>query len=133
MGCYVRGTNGIAGRGQTGPCNWNRDWDRPVNFEYFDANGVVRVNQEADFAVAGGWSRAYEPRSFKIKAGKRYEGKNTLNYPFFERKPSLKYKALHMRGGGNDYGCRLKDAALQSIVLTSGVDVEGQEYQHVVF
>lgn len=133
MGCYVRGTNGIAGRGQTGPCNWNRDWDRPVNFEYFDAGGVVRVNQEADFAVAGGWSRAYEPRSFKIKAGKRYEGKNTLNYPFFERKPSLKYKALHMRGGGNDYGCRLKDAALQSIVLTSGVDVEGQEYQPVVF
>lgn len=133
MGCYVRGTNGIAGRGQTGPCNWNRDWDRPVNFEYFDADGIVRVNQETDFAVAGGWSRAYEPRSFKIKAGKRYEGKNTLDYPFFERKPSLKYKTLHMRGGGNDNGCRIKDAALQSIILTSGLDVEGQEYQPVVF
>ena len=133
MGCYVRGTNGIAGRGQTSPCNWNRDWDRPVNFEYFTADGTLRLSQEADFAVAGGWSRAYEPRSFKIKAGKRYEGKNTLDYPFFERKPFLKYKTLQMRGGGNDNGCRLKDAALQSIILTSGLDVEGQEYQPVVF
>ena len=133
MGCYVKGTNGLAGRGQTTACNWNRDWDRPVNFEYFTADGTPCLSQETDFAVCGGWSRASEPRSFKIKAGKRYEGKNTLDYPFFERKPFQKYKTLQMRGGGNDNYCRLKDAALQSIILTSGLDVEGQEYQPVVF
>ncbi|MBR3859433.1 MAG: Ig-like domain-containing protein, partial [Bacteroidaceae bacterium] len=34
LGVYVRGVNGRTGNGQQTPCNWNMDWDRPVNFEY---------------------------------------------------------------------------------------------------
>lgn len=132
LGVYVKGVNGRRGNGQSDPCNWNMEWDRPVNFEYLTQDGKMAVNQETDFAMCGGWSRAWTPHSFKIKAGKIYEGRNSLNYPFFAGKPYLKHKTLQIRNGGNDTQCRIKDAALQSIVSTSGLNVDYQSYQPVM-
>ena len=132
LGVYVQGTNGRPGNGQSSPCNWNMDWDRPVNFEYITPDGGMVVNQEVDFAMCGGWSRAWTPHSFKLKAGKIYEGLNSMDYPFFADKPHLKHKTLQIRNGGNDYGCRIKDVALQEIVRRSGLDVEGQASQPVI-
>ena len=131
LGVYVQGTNGRPGNGQSSPCNWNMDWDRPVNFEYITPDGGMVLNQEVDFAMCGGWSRAWTPHSFKLKAGKIYEGLNSMDYPFFADKPYLKHKTLQIRNGGNDTDCRIKDAALQEIVLRSGLDVEGQASQPV--
>lgn len=132
LGVYVKGVNGRTGNGQSTPCNWNMDWDRPVNFEYITPEGGMVVNQEVDFAMCGGWSRAWEPHSFKLKAGKIYEGLNSIDYPFFDNKPYLKHKTLQIRNGGNDTGSRIKDAALQEIVHRSGLDVDGQSTQPVV-
>ena len=131
LGVYVQGTNGRTGNGQRTPCNWNMDWDRPVNFEYITPDGGMVVNQEVDFAMCGGWSRAWQPHSFKLKAGKIYEGLNSIDYPFFAEKPYLKHKTLQIRNGGNDTESRIKDAALQAIVHSSGLDVEGQASQPV--
>ena len=132
LGVYVKGVNGRTGNGQSSPCNWNMDWDRPVNFEYITPEGGMVVNQEVDFAMCGGWSRAWAPHSFKLKAGKIYEGNNSIDYPFFANKPYLKHKTLQIRNGGNDTDCRIKDAALQEIVHRSGLDVDGQSTQPVV-
>ena len=132
LGVYVKGVNGRTGNGQSTPCNWNMDWDRPVNFEYITPEGGMVVNQEVDFAMCGGWSRAWSPHSFKLKAEKIYEGLNSIDYPFFADKPYLKHKTLQIRNGGNDTGCRIKDAALQEIVHRSGLDVDGQSTQPVV-
>lgn len=128
LGVYVKGVNGRPGNGQSTPCNWNMEWDRPVNFEYITPDGKMAVNQEVDFAMCGGWSRAWTPHSFKLKATKVYEGRNSLDYPFFASKPYLKHKTLQIRNGGNDTQCRIKDAALQTIVSTSGIDIDGQAY-----
>lgn len=132
LGIYVRGVNGRTGNGQRTPCNWNMDWDRPVNFEYITTDGQMVVNQEVDMAMCGGWSRAWEPHSFKLKAAKIYEGRNSINYPFFDDKKFLKHKTLQIRNGGNDTGSRIKDPALQEIVRTSGIDIDCQSYQPVV-
>lgn len=132
LGVYVKGVNGRRGNGQSEPCNWNMEWDRPVNFEYLTEDGTMAVNQETEFAMCGGWSRAWEPHSFKIKAGKIFEGKSSLDYPLFSDKPFLKHKTLQIRNGGNDTQCRIKDAALQSIVSTSGLNVDYQAYQPVM-
>lgn len=132
LGVYVQGVNGRTGNGQSTPCNWNMDWDRPVNFEYITPDGGMVVNQEVDFAMCGGWSRAWTPHSFKLKAGKIYEGNNSIDYPFFASKPYLKHKTLQIRNGGNDTGCRIKDPALQEIVHRSGLDVDGQHTQPVM-
>ena len=131
MGIFVQGKNGRPGNGQSGKCNWNMDWERPAAFSYFTADGEEVLNQEVGIERCGGWSRAWSPSSFKVKAGKEYEGQNSLPYPFFAEKPYLKHKALQVRNGGNDNGCRIKDAALQQIVARSGIDIDYQAYQPV--
>ncbi len=132
LGIFVKGVNGRPGLGQTDPCNWNMDWDRPVNFDYLDAEGHSLLNQEAEIKRSGGWGRFQMPFSFKIHAAKIYEGRNSLDYPFFEDKPYIKSKALLMRNGGNcDFNERVRDAFLQKLVLSSGIDIDAQDYQPV--
>ncbi len=132
MGIFVQGTNGRAGNGQSSACNWNMDWDRPGNFEFINTEGEMVVNQEVAIERAGGWSRAWTPYSFKVKANKLYELQNYLPYDFFEEKPYLRHRTLQMRNGGNDNYCRIKDPALQEIVLRSGIDVNCQAYEPVM-
>lgn len=125
------GKNGRPGRGKNYNCNWNMDWERPSNFEYFLPDGTCVINQEVDVDRCGGWSRAWEPFSFKIKASKEYEGMKSLDYQFFDSKPYLKHKTLQIRNGGNDNWGRVKDASLQEIVRTSGLYADCQAYQPV--
>lgn len=120
---------GRPGNGQSGKCNWNMDWDRPVNFEYITADGEYALNQEVDMSMCGGWSRGFSPHSFKLKAAKYYMGQNSLDYQFFSAKPYLKHKVLQIRNGGNDTSARIKDAAVQEIVRRSGLRVNTQSWQ----
>ncbi len=131
-GIFARGNgNGRPGNGQSGNCNWNMDWDRPANVEYIEEGQAV-FNQEVSVEVSGGWSRAWTPQSFNIKANKIYEGVNRMNYQFFKDKPFLRHKGLKVRNGGNDYNSgRIKDAAIQQVVTTSGLYVETQAYQPI--
>lgn len=128
IGVYTVGTNGTTGRGQNSKTNKNMDWERPVNFEYITPDGVCQLNQEATFYVSGGWSRHSNPTSFKLKAEKRYDLQNYLQYDFFDQKPFTRNKCILLRNGGNDVGCRTKDATIQYIIQSSGVYVDGQSY-----
>ncbi len=131
-GIFVRGNgNGIVGNGQSSKCNWNTDWEHPVNFEYMKG-GTTVFNQEVSIKSAGGWSRAWSPHSFKLKADKVFEGKKYMDYQFFDDKPYLRHKVLQIRNGGNDTSARIKDAAIQTIVARSGIDADGQAYQPTV-
>ena len=132
LGIMTQGVNGIPGNGYDTPCNWNMDWERPANFEYFTTDGDMAVNQEATIERCGGWSRAWLPYSFKVKANKIYEGENYIPYQFFPNKAYLKHRTLQLRNGGNDNNSRIKDPALQTIVHSSGLDVDGQECLPVV-
>ena len=130
-GIMVRGTNGKTGYGQSTPCNWNMDWDRAANFQYLTTDNEVVVSQELDISMAGGWSRAWEPHTIKVKAKKKY-GINSLDYQFFDIKKNLKTKAMKLRNGGNDTYCRFKDASVSRITLLSGIDIDAQDYQPVM-
>lgn len=130
-GVFKQGPNGRAGAGQDQKCNWNMDWDRPVNFEYITEDNEYAISQEVDFSMCGGWSRAWTPHSFKLKASKVYDLENTLDYQFFPCKPYLKHKTLQIRNGGNDNGNRIKDAALQEVIRRSNLYVDGQAWQPV--
>ena len=129
IGVMVKGVNGVEGNGQSTPCNWNMPWERPVNFSYIPTTGNNVFTQDAMLEMAGGWSRAWTPHSFKLKGNKKFNGIKQLNYPFFQAKPYIRNRTLQIRNGGNDTQCRIKDAALQTIVQTSGIDVDLQSYQ----
>lgn len=128
IGVYTVGVNGATGRGLGYKSNINMDWERPVNFEYFTSDGTPKVNQEVTFYISGGWSRHWAPSSFKLKAEKQYQLKNSIDYPFFGNKPFIKNKTLLMRNGGNDTSSRAKDALVQHIIHSSGLYVDGQDW-----
>ena len=90
--------------------------------------------------ICGGWTRAYgggtvdgnywqARSSFRIKTDKRYEGVNVIDYPVFPSKIHNKYRCWQVRNGGNDTQARIKDPAIQMIVLKSGFYVDCQDYQ----
>lgn len=132
IGVFVPGVNGVEG-GNVGNgirTNWQRDWERPVNMEYIGTDGQRLISMEADMERCGGWSRAWYPFSFKLKATKQYEGINSIDYAFFpDDKPYNKHKALQIRNGGNDLLCRVKDASLNQVILTSGFNVDAISYE----
>lgn len=140
-GIFQYSNYGRSGNGQTQKYNANMDWDRPVNFEYITTSNECVISQECDYSACGGWSRAWSPHSFKLKATKAYEQKNSFDYQFFgtesanpaveNGKSFLKHKTLQIRNGGNDTGARIKDAALQQIIASSGLYVEHQAWQPV--
>ncbi len=131
MGILVTGTNGITGSGINFNCNWNMEWDRPANFDYIDGNKGETYSQEVDMSRFGGWSRSWYPYNFKLNAQKVYENLNYMDYPFFGNKPYLKHKVLQVRNGGNDLSCRIKDASLQHIIISSGFHLDCQDYMPV--
>lgn len=131
IGVMKKGPNGRPGNGQDANCNWNRDWERPVNFSYLTEDGTMALNQDVNLEMCGGWSRAWEPHSFKLKGNKEMGGDKNLPYTFFEQKPYIRNRTLQIRNGGNDTSGRFKDAALQTIIGSSGVDIDYQSYQPV--
>ena len=133
IGVYVKGNNGRTGNGQSTPANWNMPWDRPVYFQYIlPETNEMAVSQEADFKISGGWTRAGDPKAFKLKADRKFDGRNAFEYPFFAMKPYLKNKTLQVRAGGNDSGSRIKDAAIQNIIQRSGLNIDVISYQPTV-
>ena len=139
IGIYVQGVNGIPGNGQSSACNWNQPWERPMNFSLIYPDGLSNAvtglsdtySQDVDMEIAGGWSRAWEPRSFKLKGSKVQSGDKKLAYPFFSAKPYINNRTLQIRNGGNDTSCRFIDPAIATIVQTSGIDIDLQSYQPV--
>lgn len=132
IGVFVTGTNGVSGSGIEYPCNWNNEWDRSVNMQLLSKDGESLFQQDVNLSRFGGWSRSWIPHNFKLKAQKQYEGINYLEYPFFtDNKPYLKHKTLQVRNGGNDVNCRIKDAALHNIIITSGFYLDCLDYQPV--
>ena len=129
IGVYVSGTNGKTANQDYTKRNFNMEWDRPVNFEYIVDNEEV-VNREVNYSIAGGWSRKYLPKSFKLKANAVF-GDGKYDYTFFKDKPYNRNKSILLRNGGNDnYNkYRLKDISLQEIARLSGFKLNLQSVQ----
>ena len=142
MGIAVKGSNGKPGRGSSSACNWNMPWERPVHFTYIPADGQPVFGQDVEASISGGWTRNDNPKSYKLKSGKEFDGQNNLLYPFFPDKPSIRNKTLLMRNGGNDNvdgsgggqykAGRFRDAAMQEVLRRSGIDLDLQSYVPVV-
>ncbi len=130
-GIWAKGPNGLAGNGQTDLCNWNWDWDRPANLEVIDQSNRMVINQEVEICNSGRYSRAFEPHSLKVEVKKKYGYDNFLPFTPFADKQFNRYKALKIRNGGNSNVARFRDAAIQQVIIRSGVNLECQSYQPV--
>lgn len=120
--------------GILGKDNYQNDWRRPVNVEFFDvAEPGAVVNQLCETRVGGGWSRCLALKSMMIYANKRF-GTKHLEYEFFpDQKPGLaKFKSVMLRNAGNDfYESYMRDGVVQRVVGRNS-DIDWQAFQPAV-
>ena len=92
------------------------DWRRPLNIEFFFAEGEEsQLNQLCETRIMGGASRGAQKKSFAIYAHKRF-GTKRFDYEFFpDQKPGLRdFKSLVLRNAGNDFDyLYMRDAIIQ--------------------
>ncbi len=131
-GMFVVGSNGIQGEKncQSEKANYNRDWKRPLNFEYI-VDGKQVLSQEVEAAIEGGCSRNEKIKSISLKTSKK-TGNSKYDYKFFASKPSVSHQTLHLRNGGTAYRCiPFRDGLMQT--FTHGMNIDYQAYQPVAY
>ena len=131
--CQGDGKYGLVGNGMDIPVNWNNNWRRPINFEYFPAeNDTSVLNQLCEMRISGGWTRANPQKSFIVYANKRF-GVKRFVYDLFIEKPNQEIKSFMIRNSGNDFWwTQFRDAAIQ-LFMGNKVNIDYQAYQPTIF
>ncbi len=115
-GIYVRGTNGIGAKCDPTPRNVNQDWERAANFELYESNGQMGLNQVAGLKIMGGCSRSrYPQKSFSLHARAVY-GDGKFRYPIFPDLQMVEYDSFNLRAAADDQvRTFLRDAFTQHV------------------
>ena len=128
IGIYVDGNY------QNGKKNYEFNWRRPINFEYFEqANQESIINQLGETRVMGGASRGSQMKSIIIYANKRF-GTKRLTHEFFpDQKPGLTdFKSIVLRNAGNDFDYLfMRDAIIQR-TMARHADLDWQAWRPVI-
>lgn len=131
IGFYVTGTNGISGNCSDIPRNWNRDWEYPVHFEYFDDEKKLQLSVDAGVKITGSCSRSNDQKSLKITARKKY-GDNRLIYKFFPQKDISEFKSIVLRSGANDWCYTKTRDPLVSLLSGRNMNLDYQGFRACV-
>ena len=112
-GALVKGTGSIP--------NYEREWEYPVNIEYYDAQGVSQLNQMGTFTAAGHSARQNTQKSIALYARTAYGGSRFAFNPFPHRDYDS-YKSLLLRSTNSDaFFCRLRDVVYSSLAEGEGI------------
>ncbi|MBQ6210902.1 MAG: CotH kinase family protein [Prevotella sp.] len=128
LGIYVEGEY------ESGVKNYNHNWRRPINFEFFEEANVESVlNQLCETRIMGNSSRENMLKSLVIYAHKRF-GNKRLNYEFFpDQRPGITdFKSIILRNAGTDYdGLYLRDGIIQR-TMAQHVDLDWQAWRPTI-
>ena len=129
IGIYVEGTY------QSGKKNYEFDWRRPINFEYFEnGNEASQLNQLCETRIMGGATRGNPLKSLAVYANKRF-GEKRLEYEFFpDQRPGITdFKSISLRNAGNDFDyLYMRDAIIQR-TMAEHADLDWQSWRPVIF
>ncbi len=129
LGIYVKGDYS-----ESTP-NFNYDWRRPVNIEYFEgADTESSFNQLCETRVKGGATRKYTRKSLVVYANKRF-GQKRFNHEFFPNQtPGIdNFKSFEMRNSGNDFDYMyMRDAVIQQC-MGMNCDLDWQPSRPAIF
>ncbi len=119
-GALVRGSGDIP--------NYDKEWEYPINIEYFNGAGLCEINQMGTFTASGHSARQNAQKSIALYARKAY-GKDSFAFNPFPTRDYTEYQSLLLRGANSDFSAtRLRD-----IVASSLAEGQGILYQdHVV-
>lgn len=115
--------------------NYEYDWRRPINFEYFEQpDSASLLNMLCETRVSGNASRSAMLKSLAIYTHKRF-GQKHFKYEFFpDQRPGMThYKSLVMRNAGNDFDyLYMRDAVIQRS-MAGHADLDWQAWRPVIF
>lgn len=115
--------------------NYNNNWRRPMNIEFFEgAESESVINQLGETRVSGGATRELKLKSLAVYANKRF-GTKRLNYEFFpDQRPGVTdYKSILMRNAGNDFDYLFMRDAIMQRSVAQNADLDWQAWRPVIF
>ncbi|MBQ9215668.1 MAG: CotH kinase family protein [Prevotella sp.] len=128
IGIYVDGSY------ESGKKNYEHNWRRPMNIEYFETSGQPsEINQLCEARIAGGATRGAALKTLAVYANKRF-GKKHLEYEFFpDQKPGLReFKSVMLRNSGNDFDyLYMRDPIVQR-TMASRRDLDWQAWRPAI-
>lgn len=127
-GIYIPGKRYIPGVVKSG--NYfekGQAWERKGCFSLFSSDGELLHKQVLGIEIQGNMSRVFPHKALEYTAKECYEGKESLNYPFFSTLPYSNYKKLITRSiyAAHDYSI-VRDEIMQEIA--KNLDVVYQEW-----
>jgi hypothetical protein len=131
IGIYVAGTNGIPGMGSDVPLNWNQNWFRHADFEYFKSDGEKLFDQSVDIRLYGNWSRRKPQKSFAVKARDKY-GNNDVDHKLFPTKNVYEFGGFILRNAGTDWNVTHFRDALMQYMSVGQLGLDYLDYQPAV-
>ena len=128
IGIYVDGNY------QNGKKNYEFNWRRPINLEYFEnGNEKSKLNQLCETRIMGGATRSNPLKSLAVYANKRF-GTKRLEYEFFpDQRPGVTdFKSIALRNAGNDFDyLYMRDAIIQR-TMAEHADLDWQSWRPVI-
>ncbi len=128
IGIYVDGSYSSSKK------NYEYNWRRPINFEYFGAADEESIiNQLCETRVQGGASRGSKMKSLALYAHKRFGKKNFKHEFFADQKPGInKFKSIILRNAGNDFDyLYMRDAVIQR-TMAQNCDLDWQAWSPAI-
>lgn len=100
------------------------DWERPMHYEFFEADGTPGFALDAGVKIHGGWSRTFPQKSLRLMARAGY-GTAAVEYPLFAERDFGEFRRLILRNSGNDWlGCHFRDALMHRLVGHTGLEYQ---------
>lgn len=128
IGIYVDGSY------ESGKKNYEFDWRRPINLEYFEGEGTPSaLNQLCETRIQGGATRGSKFKSLAIYAHKRF-GTKRFEYEFFpDQRPGVTdFKSLVLRNSGNDFDYLYQRDAIMQRSVAEHVDLDWQAWSPAI-
>jgi len=132
IGIHTDGTNGTplkqCNKSETRAVNYAQEWERPVNFEYFDENHLSKFSLGVDLGITGQCSRKFPKKSLALELNSKY-GTKSLKYKLYPNKDLNEIKDFKLRMGNQGY--EIGDILAASLVEKYQLDVDYQAYRTV--
>ncbi|MGE5315820.1 MAG: CotH kinase family protein [Acidobacteriota bacterium] len=128
-GIYVEGTNGITGHCSTAKRNWNQEWERPVDLEFFERGTLEPAfSVKAGVQIYGGCTRLYPQKSLAFYFRGEY-GMDRLKYQLFPDMPIKKFDTFILRSSGQDWWRTMFRDGMAQTLVEQGMKLDDQNYR----
>lgn len=131
IGIYVEGTNGTDGHCASGNRNWNQEWERPVNVQFFEDDRSEGFNMNGGVEITGNCSRRFTIKPLKISFRDKY-GDKDLDYQVFKNSPIDEWGYFFLRNSGNDWRYTYFREGFMQELIRGYMDVDSRNYRPAV-